>query len=773
MTVFIVLGLVLLAVVIMAISLRMSLVEDRVGDLEEQVELSTQRTALNLMVDGCLRTKAVQAIELYGVDESAEQLITNFIEYEIIPCIDVSPFTNEGIRVYNDEGYVTTEISDNAVAVEMHLPLTLLKEDSRATLDDFAFTLQKVRHVSLPTDSDGRMQETYSFTTPNNRAEITIPENTVVKRDNAAVDSEDMIALRLVDRNYNNMQNSISIGEIMYLMESGITFSPAATMTIYYNEDELPPWEKEEELTLSIYNEDRGIWEVLPSTVEADKDRIIAEIDHFSLFSVTSSICSDIEGNRQVIASGLIFKERCGPCDNPAWKTKGDGEGKKIYSTSDEIEKYDYSELNLGEPKGECIEKSWEKETTTLKSVSTEAGCIDENGNWDADANEGAGECTKETDAPEQWGYEDVEHVGGTATFTFEVESGGNTCENENTVDVNISFISSDNDPETGEGGTANHLLNGADVNEGNFIGGTNTITFDVVNANEDACADAEVEITVYGAGFLPACGVGEITGNCHCGKQNVIKGDKTLFCCESEVVVEGDPGKCDPVNAAAFACPNGFLSMADNGCYCNGQADWHYDHYGGHVHYCCGSKGLSAAACDNFCETGEIAGPDGCICRGGHEATAGQVCCVIDSEIIYPLHPDDCPDDRVVGACPSTDDIPVVSAAIMDITGRTIQASELCAVTVGDAGGFTEWLGKTFCPKASFDDDGKPIPYTQHIICDWVVLNTLSPIPGFEVKFINCAKEYGYDFDGDGVREFNAKECFKALLAESKGESA
>src|SRR3990167_1569502 len=108
-TIFIAVGLVILMVVSLALYLRMQLVETRVGSLEQQVELSSQRTSLKLMVDSCLRDKAVKGIELYGMDEDAEGLITSFIEYEMLPCIDVSPFTAEGIRVYNEEGAVTTD----------------------------------------------------------------------------------------------------------------------------------------------------------------------------------------------------------------------------------------------------------------------------------------------------------------------------------------------------------------------------------------------------------------------------------------------------------------------------------------------------------------------------------------------------------------------------------------------------------------------------------------------------------------------------------------
>lgn len=675
MTVFIVLGLVLLAVVSLAIYIRVNVVEDRVGNLEEQVELSTQRTALSLMVDSCLRSKAVKAIELYGVDESAEQLITNFIEYEMLPCIDVSPFTNEGIRVYNDDGYVTTEISDNAVAVQMHLPLTLVKEDSRATIDDFSFTLQKIRYVSLPTDADGRMQETYSFTTPNNRAEITIPENTVVKKDNAGVSPEDMISLRLVDRNYNNMQNAISIGEVMYLMEKGITFSPAATLTIYYDEDELPPWENENQLTLSVYDEDTGIWRVLPSVVEADKDRIIAEIDHFSLFTITSSICSDNAGNDQVIASGLLFKERCRACAGAKLNDRGE-----LYFESQDVQFYDYPLLGIEhagcpEDKDCCYQNDWDHDDPDgngRKNEDTDVGVSESecDGDW-SPADFGTCE-TWDPATPDTYGYDQPEHVGGKAVYTFyTVEESGNVCSNENTKQVEVNLVTLPGDQAT------NAKLNGRLLAAGEVRHGRNVIEFDVENTNADGCAEAQVVMTVRGAGFLRNCGVGEITENCVCGQQNV-KHDssKTLFCCESGVVVDA-PEKCQP---AYNQCPANsvFLSAADNGCFCN-SANQQYNHYAPNAkHYCCGMGGLSDEPCNACSRNGERLTQD-CLC-GVVEAKAGERCCYKSTHIelgdIYMPQEEECEQTQcLLEGTPQT-----VSAVIADITGRTIQASQMCS---------------------------------------------------------------------------------------------
>src|SRR3989338_6871629 len=158
LTVFIVLGLVILSVFALAMYVRVQTVETRVGSLEQQVDLQGERTALKLMVDDCLKQKTVRAIELYGInpDEETEGLITTFIEYDLSSCVDGGAFTAKGLGYEQGNPEVSASISDGAVDIRMTLPLTLTRGGSRATIQDFAYSLQKLRYVNLPTDSAGR-----------------------------------------------------------------------------------------------------------------------------------------------------------------------------------------------------------------------------------------------------------------------------------------------------------------------------------------------------------------------------------------------------------------------------------------------------------------------------------------------------------------------------------------------------------------------------------------------------------------------------------------
>ena len=619
LTVFIVLGLVILSVFALAMYVRVQTVETRVGSLEQQVDLQGERTALKLMVDDCLKQKTVRAIELYGInpDEETEGLITAFVEYEIGPCLDLEQFRKAGFEIDQDAGYAATEISEGALSVELHLPLTLASAESRVSVEDFSFTLQKTRYISLPTDDQGVMLQPFTVTTPNGRAELSIPQGVRVWRSGSPVRQDEVLELRLVDRNHEGLLNALSIGETLYLMEGGIEFDPGAVLTMYYRDGEIPLWESQQDLTLSVYNERTGLWETLPTAVDRRRNRISALVTHFSMFSVTSSFCSHKSSNDQVLSSGAVFKERCRSCTAATTK-----EGSSLYFTGTGVQYYSYPAL--GTPNGPCILQDWDgddpdgdgqvEHTEKMEELDCVIG-------HEGDYNYPARECTWEEDAtPETYGYTDAQHVGGRGTYSFYVQEKGNACRtSEVPVDIVISSLSA--------GDIATGSLRGGEIHAG-----TNYIDVQVDNTNGDACASAEVTVTVRGAGFVPSCARGakggpgaRITQNCQCGTANVdIRGGKELYCCNSGIVVD-NALKC--VQSASSSCRLGYLSTSDNGCWC-GSNQFSFN-AAGNAFFCCPGKGLVASG-----EQCNVSGPS-CGMPAGAAVTGASIS---PDEVLRPL---------------------------------------------------------------------------------------------------------------------------------------
>jgi hypothetical protein len=66
----------------------------------------------------------------------------------------------------------------------------------------------------------------------------------------------------------------------------GATFDPPITITLKYDDGNLPAGVAEEDLVIAIYDESAGTWVVLPSTVDTVNNVITAEVSHFTYFAV-------------------------------------------------------------------------------------------------------------------------------------------------------------------------------------------------------------------------------------------------------------------------------------------------------------------------------------------------------------------------------------------------------------------------------------------------------------------------------------------------------
>jgi len=66
----------------------------------------------------------------------------------------------------------------------------------------------------------------------------------------------------------------------------GATFDPPMTITLEYDDGNLPAGVAEEDLVIAIYDAATGVWVVLPSTVDTVNNVITAEASHFTYFAV-------------------------------------------------------------------------------------------------------------------------------------------------------------------------------------------------------------------------------------------------------------------------------------------------------------------------------------------------------------------------------------------------------------------------------------------------------------------------------------------------------
>ena len=69
----------------------------------------------------------------------------------------------------------------------------------------------------------------------------------------------------------------------------GATFVPPITITLHYDDGNLPAGVAEEDLVIAFYDAATGQWTVLPSIVDTENNTITAQVSGFTMFAVYSA----------------------------------------------------------------------------------------------------------------------------------------------------------------------------------------------------------------------------------------------------------------------------------------------------------------------------------------------------------------------------------------------------------------------------------------------------------------------------------------------------
>jgi len=75
------------------------------------------------------------------------------------------------------------------------------------------------------------------------------------------------------------------VGTVYNMAPDGAVFAPPLSLSVAYDESDLPQGMVEEELYLA-YCDDKGQWVDLTSEVDTDANRVTADVNHFTLFAI-------------------------------------------------------------------------------------------------------------------------------------------------------------------------------------------------------------------------------------------------------------------------------------------------------------------------------------------------------------------------------------------------------------------------------------------------------------------------------------------------------
>ncbi|MBI4188371.1 MAG: hypothetical protein HY529_04090 [Chloroflexi bacterium] len=134
-------------------------------------------------------------------------------------------------------------------------------------------------------DSSGKSQNAYQLQDPGGKLNVAIPAGTSLK--NASGSPLTTISLTTPT----TLPQAPSLNTIVIARElgpSGATFVPPLTLTLTYNESELPAGARETEMVIAYW--DGSKWIGLLTTVNADANTAIAAISHFTIFGLLAKV---------------------------------------------------------------------------------------------------------------------------------------------------------------------------------------------------------------------------------------------------------------------------------------------------------------------------------------------------------------------------------------------------------------------------------------------------------------------------------------------------
>ena len=140
---------------------------------------------------------------------------------------------------------------------------------------------------SFPTSQSGEIMETIEGTSEDGTLALTIPEGTIaLDEGNNPLGNLEITP----DASPPPPPENASIIGLAYDFEpKGATFNPPIEVEYTYDPDDLPGGVAEENLVLAYYDEDKGEWVELPSTVDLVTHTITASVSHFTTFAIIAA----------------------------------------------------------------------------------------------------------------------------------------------------------------------------------------------------------------------------------------------------------------------------------------------------------------------------------------------------------------------------------------------------------------------------------------------------------------------------------------------------
>ena len=201
-------------------------------DVDKSIDFANARENVEIYIEQCLQKKTIEAITDYGLESESD--IERQISDNVLKCLDEISFL-DGLEVEYKRPVANVDITEDVVHVNLDFPIEITYQLDTISFKDFSYTLRTV--ASVPTHNGVLKAGSTIFSEDENFVLLAEQDSSVTDEDGNPVD---LVSVRMVDRNFDDLDNNVVLGEIVYDGLDGVRFDPPVTVKIRLNKEDLP-----------------------------------------------------------------------------------------------------------------------------------------------------------------------------------------------------------------------------------------------------------------------------------------------------------------------------------------------------------------------------------------------------------------------------------------------------------------------------------------------------------------------------------------------------
>ncbi|MFH0874589.1 MAG: hypothetical protein V1859_01535 [archaeon] len=239
---------------------------------------SATHDSISMFIENCVKQTTIDGILEYGLDPLwSKTNIENHILGNIDDCLnEFNDFKDQGFDVTVGTMAVNVEITDETVLVTLKYPVTLTRQDGEFKFDIHTYTFQRTVLVPFVQNS---LTDTF-VTSEDGSLTVRIPAGTSATLNGNPVDK---VGIKLLEKNFEDLENDVVPGMVAFEgLPSGTEFSNEIELTMFYDDNDIPISFNENDIRIGYYDREHLIWYGLPTTVDAENNKLTVMSRHFS-----------------------------------------------------------------------------------------------------------------------------------------------------------------------------------------------------------------------------------------------------------------------------------------------------------------------------------------------------------------------------------------------------------------------------------------------------------------------------------------------------------